>query len=154
MNRVKLGLAAALAIAAAGCSTPAPTMQHQATQPVAKAANRSVLADGHMSFAQLAKALPQRLTNEQAKSQLVSLPADKIKGALPLKGRKTQYFSSYSYYPYGNYYYPYYYYNNYWYPYSYSSYGSYSYPYYYYNSYDYYPYSYDSDDSYWNSWWY
>lgn len=130
---VKKPLIAAVALAAlAGCATAVPTT-HSTSIP-----SRSVATVApHLTQAQIADMrakLPQRLTPQQAKAELVKIPAGKIKQ----DGRSVKYWGSFGYYPYSylgySYYWPYSYYGGYYYPYSY-------YPYSFYGG-SYWPYSY------------
>ncbi|HEY9899543.1 MAG TPA: hypothetical protein V6D00_10205 [Pantanalinema sp.] len=161
MKRVNMQtwIVTGLAIAAAGCSTPAPTVNStaDAQQPAAQLApERAVLMDGQATNDEVLKALPRRISEADAQKMLVNLPADKLQGPLAQGNeRSTQQrwgrgwrgrgfgwggrgfgfgglgWGGFSYYPYNNFYYPYYLSAGYYYPYSYPYYGSYYYPYYY-----------------------
>lgn len=159
MKRVNMStwIVTGLALAAAGCSTTAPTINSgtDAQKPTAQVApERAVLMDGQVTNDELMKALPKQISEADAKQTLVDLPSDKLQGPL-MQGneRSTQQwwgrgwrgfgYRGFRYFPYRSFYYPYYAYSGYYYPYYYPyAYGSYYYPYYYgYGSY-YRPYGY------------
>jgi len=174
VNRVlTLAMSTALVGTALGCapaipnaSTPAqaPVMMEGAVAPEKLiAGDRQIMADGQaMSFDEIRKHLPSRLTNEEAQKLLVDIDTSKIMASSDMElqqrgrgfargfgrgfsrgfGRGFRSFGRSRFFGFRGSYFPYYSYGNYWYPYSYPYAGLSYYPYLYSYAGSYYPYSY------------